>query len=74
MSSKRKQKTLSLQEKCRVLDSLEEGRSIRQVSEQFKIGKSTVFDIKQKKSQIRKFVARSYERIGRSLKVVCHFL
>lgn len=68
MSGKRKQKTLTLNEKCLVLESLDKGNSIRNVSQQFNIGKSTVFDIKKKKSEIQSFVARSYEGIRKFIR------
>lgn len=63
--TKRQHCTLTLKEKCKVLDSLEKGSSVRQVAENFKIPKSTVSDIKKNKNKIRSFVARSFGDIGK---------
>lgn len=62
--NKRQHKTLTLAEKCKILDTLESGKSIRQVGEQFNVSKSTIFDIKSKKHEIRKYVSQTLKGSG----------
>lgn len=66
-STKRKHCTLTLKEKCKILDSLDEGSSVRKVAEAFKVPKSTVSDIKKKKDKIRSYVSKSFSVIGKSI-------
>lgn len=63
-SVKRKHKTLLLKEKCKILNCLDEGKTIRQVAEQFNIPKSTICDIKKNKEKIRQFVSNTYHGAG----------
>lgn len=65
--NKRQHKTLTLAEKCKILDTIESGKSIRQVGEQFKVSKSTIFDIKAKKNKIRKYVSQTIKGPGTSI-------
>lgn len=62
--NKRQHKTLTLAEKCKILDAIESGKSIRQVGEQFEVSKSTIFDIKAKKNKIRKYVSQTIKGPG----------
>lgn len=63
--TKRVHCSTTIKEKCKVLDSLDAGSSVRQVAKVFNIPKSTVSDIKKNKVKIRNFVARSYSDIGK---------
>lgn len=62
---KRKHYTVTLKQKCKILDSLDAGNSVRRVADTFQVPKSTVSDIKKNKERIRKFVSRSYGDIGK---------
>lgn len=64
-AKKRKHVTLILSEKCKILDNIETGKSVRQVAEIFKVSKSTVFDIKANKKKIRKFVSNTFQGSGK---------
>ncbi|XP_030767349.1 jerky protein homolog-like [Sitophilus oryzae] len=62
--TKRVHCSATIKEKCKILDSLDAGGSVRHVAKLFKIPKSTVSDIKKNRVKIRNFVARSYTDIG----------
>lgn len=67
-TKKRKHVTLTLSEKCKILDDIETGKSVRQVADIFKVSKSTVFDIKMNKMKIRKFVSNTFQGSGKLTK------
>lgn len=62
--NKRQHKTLTLKEKCKVLNCLDQGFSIRNVADKFNIARSTVYDIKNNKLKIRHFVSTSFHGVG----------
>ena len=53
---KRKHTTLLLTEKCKILESLDQGKTIRQVAEIFNVARSTICDIKKNQQKIRNFI------------------
>ena len=61
---KRPHKTLTITEKCKILDYLDKFGSIRQVAEKFGVPRSTIFDIKKSKNKIRSFVSKSFQGTG----------
>lgn len=63
-NNKRKHKTLTLKEKCDILQSLDEGKTIRQVAEKFHVPKSTICDIKKNKEKIKQFISNTYNGPG----------
>ncbi|KAG7160673.1 Tigger transposable element-derived protein 7-like 27, partial [Homarus americanus] len=63
-----KLKSLSLEEKNKVLDRVDAGESMRLVCEEFGIKSSTFYDIKKSRDKIRKY-SLSLEDPGRSKKV-----
>lgn len=63
---KRSHKTLTLVEKCKILDYIDAGKSTRQAAENFNIPKSTVFEIKKNKDKIRTFISKSFQGTGRN--------
>lgn len=67
--NKRQHKTLTLAEKCKILDSIESGKSLRKVGEQFNVSKSTIFDIKAKRDKIRKHVSQTVKGSGKLLHI-----
>ena len=54
---KQRRKGLSIEDKLKIIERLEEGASHGQVAKEFAIGRSTVADIKKKKDQVRLFVS-----------------
>ena len=54
---KRQRKGLSMEDKLKIIERLEEGASHGKVAKEFAIGRSTVGDIKKKKDQVRLFVS-----------------
>lgn len=71
MSSKRKHVTLSLKEKIDVINSLKAGSTVSGLSEKYKVGKSTICDIKKNKAKILSYVttASSLTNKRKTLKV-----
>lgn len=65
--NKRKHITLTLREKLNILEALDAGSSIRHVACKFNVAKSTIFDIKSKRTKLRNFVSNSYNGIGKHL-------
>lgn len=65
MNSKRKHVTLSLKQKCEILDKLECGESVTKIAKDYGVGKSTVCDINKKKSEIRAVVSKSYSGVSK---------
>jgi hypothetical protein len=63
--TKRYHKTITFTDKCKVLEALGKGLSIRRVSEKFSVPKSTVADVKKNKDKIRHFVSRSFHGVGK---------
>lgn len=57
MANKRKHVTLSLEDKCSILDRIEKGESAAQLAREFNVGKSTISDIKRNSKKIKDFVA-----------------
>lgn len=55
---------MTLAEKCKILDYLDNVGSIRRVAEKFNVPKSTVSDIKKNKTKIRRFVSESFNGSG----------
>lgn len=62
---KRSHNILTLKEKCKVLDLLDTGKSIRTVAARFNVPKSTVYDIRRKKNEIRHIVSTSFQGPGK---------
>lgn len=62
---KRKHVTLSFEKKCQIIQHLEKGSSIRHVGKMFNVPRSTVLDIKKKKTEIKRYVASSFHGIGK---------
>lgn len=62
--NKRLHKTLTLAEKCKILDRIDKGGSIRNISDTFGVPKSTISDIKKNRNKIRSFVAKAYHGPG----------
>uniref|UniRef100_UPI00398EA6BC jerky protein homolog n=1 Tax=Pristiophorus japonicus TaxID=55135 RepID=UPI00398EA6BC len=58
-SAKRKHNSLSIAKKVELLQRLDRGASVRRVSEEFGVGISTIYDVKNQKEQIMKFYAES---------------
>ena len=54
---KQRRKGLSIEDKLKIIERLEEGASHGKVAKEFAIGRSTVADIKKKKDQVRLFVS-----------------
>ncbi|XP_050294297.1 jerky protein homolog-like [Anthonomus grandis grandis] len=63
--NKRPHNTVTLAEKCKILDFLDKVGSIRRVAEKFNVPKSTVSDIKKNKTKIRRFVSESFSGAGK---------
>ena len=57
---KRQRKGLSMEDKLKIIERLEEGASHGKVAKEFAICRSTVGDIKKKKDQVRLFVSTLY--------------
>lgn len=55
---KRKRKSLSLNDKLRVVDKLEKGTFVSSICAQYGIAKQTVSDMRKQKDEIRKFVLK----------------
>lgn len=72
--SKRVHKTLTLAEKSKILDCLDEGKSTRQIAKKFLVPKSTVFDIKKNKHKIRTFISKSFQGTGRNTNKYKYYL
>ena len=62
--NKRPHNTVTLAEKCKILDFFDKVGSIRRVAEKFNVPKSTVSDIKKNKTKIRRFVSESFSGAG----------
>ena len=54
---KRQRKGLSIEDKLKIIERLEEGASHGKIAKEYGIGRSTVADIKKKKDQVRLFVS-----------------
>lgn len=63
-SKKRKHVTLTISQKCEILDQLKEGISFSFLAQKYNVGKSTIFDIKKKEEQIRSYVVRTEKGPG----------
>lgn len=63
--SKRKHITLSIEEKCKVLDKLKQGISVTNIAREFGIGKATVVDIRKNQDKIRSFMITSDSSSGK---------
>lgn len=61
---KRKHKTLTIAEKCAILDGLKGGVSATSLSLKYGVGKSTITDLKKKEQKIRSFVAQTEKGPG----------
>ncbi|XP_018576379.1 tigger transposable element-derived protein 2-like [Anoplophora glabripennis] len=61
---KRKHKTLSIAEKCAILDSLKDGVSETSLALKYGVGKSTITDLRKKEQKIRSFVAQTEKGPG----------
>lgn len=61
-NKKRAHKTLSLLDKIRVLDGLKNGKSGKDLANQFGVGRATISDIKKKSNEIRRFVRNTLRR------------
>lgn len=67
MEGKRRHKTLTLREKYDIIKHLEEGRCVSELAITYKVGKSTICDIKRKKADIVKFVTMSETGPGKRM-------
>lgn len=63
-SKKRKHVTLTISQKCEILDQLKEGISFSFLAQKYNVGKSTIFDIKKKEEQIRSYVVKTEKGPG----------
>jgi IS30 family transposase len=71
MASKRKHVTLSINEKIELIKTLEAGYTVTALSKKYKVGKSTICDIKKNKNRILSYATTSSSLIHkrRTLKV-----
>lgn len=75
-SKKRKHVTLTIGQKCEILDKIKEGISSSILAQQFNVGKATITDIKHKEEKIRSFVINTEKGPGarktlKLLKILC---
>lgn len=63
-SKKRKHTTLTISQKCEILDKLKDGVSLSSLAQKYGVGKSTIFDIKSKEEKIRSYVVRTEKGPG----------
>lgn len=55
-NKKRAHKTLSLLDKIKILDGLKQGKSGKDLANQFGVGRATISDIKKKRNELKRFV------------------
>lgn len=63
-SKKRKHVTLTIEQKCEILDKIKEGISSTILAQQYNVGKATITDIKHKEEKIRSFVINTEKGPG----------
>lgn len=63
-SKKRKHLTLTITQKCEILDKIKEGISLTILAQKYNVGKSTITDIKSKEAKIRSFVINTEKGPG----------
>ncbi|XP_014366598.2 jerky protein homolog-like [Papilio machaon] len=61
---KRKHKTLTIAEKCTILDSLKDGVSATSLACKYGVGKSTITDLKKNEQKLRSFIAKTEKGPG----------
>lgn len=59
MSTKRKRKCLTVEEKVKILDEIKKGVSYTIIQERYGVGKSTITDMKSKECEIRQYGCRA---------------
>lgn len=64
-SNKRKHVTLSIKEKIDLIKSLEAGTTVTALAEKYKVGKSTICDIKRNKERILSYATTSSSLINK---------
>ncbi|XP_046386326.1 jerky protein homolog-like [Ischnura elegans] len=64
IGSKRKRKTLSLQQKVELLKKLDRGVSVLKLREEYGVGQSTIYDIKGQREKLLQFVSESDSLAG----------
>jgi hypothetical protein len=71
MTSTRKHVTLSIKDKIKVIKSLEAGGTVTALSQQYKVGKSTICDIRKNKERILSYgtTSSSLTKKRKTLKV-----
>ena len=65
MAPKRPHHTLTLKEKCDILNTIEKGGGVREIARKFNIPKSTVYDIKMNRKKIQNYVSRTFHGVGK---------
>ena len=68
---KQRRKGLSMEDKLKIIERLEEGASYGKIAKEFSIGRSTVCYIKKKKDQVRFFVSTLDTRAALKRKNLC---
>ena len=68
---KRQRKGLSIEDKLKIIERIEEGASYGKVAKEFTIGRSTVGYIKKKKDQVRLFVSTLDMKAALKRKRIC---
>lgn len=56
-TQKRKHKTLTIKEKCDILDRLNSNETFSSLASEYGVGRSTIYDIKRNHEKIKKFVS-----------------
>lgn len=56
-AQKRKHKTLTIKEKCDILDRLNRNESFSSLASEYGVGRSTIYDIKKNHEKIKQFVS-----------------
>ncbi|KAG5869351.1 hypothetical protein JTB14_015118 [Gonioctena quinquepunctata] len=56
-TQKRKHKTLTIKEKCDILDRLNRNETFSSLASEYGVGRSTIYDVKKKHEKIKKFVS-----------------
>lgn len=56
---KRKHVTLSVQQKLEIIDRIEKGENRNKIMEEYKIGSSTIYDIKKNKDKLKQFSSQT---------------